>query len=68
MDIVDHQQNGYVANHGDIEDLAQGIAWVLEDEERHQKLCVSAREKAERDYTLELDNNHCFSLCSLSSS
>lgn len=53
-DIVEHQQNGYLARPFEIEDLAQGIAWVLEDKERHQKLCDRAREKAEQEFTLEL--------------
>lgn len=53
-DIVDHQQNGYLARPFDIGDLAKGIAWVLENGERHQKLCIQAREKAERTFTLEL--------------
>lgn len=53
-DIVDHQYNGYLANPFDVADLAQGIAWVLENRERHQKLGAHAREKAEREYKLEL--------------
>jgi glycosyltransferase involved in cell wall biosynthesis len=38
----------------EVEDLAQGIAWILEDRERHQNLCQHAREKAEQEFTLEL--------------
>ncbi|MCA1992892.1 MAG: glycosyltransferase family 4 protein [Coleofasciculus sp. S288] len=53
-DIVDHQQNGYLAQPFEIEDLAQGIAWVLEDKERYQKLCDRARKKAEKEFALEL--------------
>lgn len=53
-DIIDHQQNGYLAHPFEIEDLAKGIAWVLEDEERHQKLRGRAREKAEQEFALEL--------------
>ncbi|MGV0026186.1 glycosyltransferase family 4 protein [Phormidesmis priestleyi] len=45
-DIVDHQQNGYLAKPFEIEDLARGIAWVLEDDDRRQTLSHSAREKA----------------------
>ena len=37
-DIVDRHENGYLAQPYDSEDLARGIAWVLEDGERHQKL------------------------------
>lgn len=61
-DIVDHQKNGYVANYSDIEDLARGIAWVIEDKDRHQKLCQYAREKAEQEFTLELQAQRYMSL------
>ncbi|MBW4633617.1 MAG: glycosyltransferase family 4 protein [Iphinoe sp. HA4291-MV1] len=53
MDIVEHQQNGYLAKPFKVEDLAQGIAWVLEDEERYQKLSYCARQKAEQEFALE---------------
>ena len=36
-----------------MDDLAQGIVWVLQNSERHQKLCDRARQKAEQDFTLE---------------
>lgn len=52
-DAIAHQQNGYLARPYAIEELAQGIAWVLEDAERHQKLSHSAREKAEQEFALE---------------
>lgn len=51
-DIVAHQKNGYVVNHSDIKDLAQGIAWVLEHE-RYSMLRQNARSTAEREFTLE---------------
>jgi glycosyltransferase involved in cell wall biosynthesis len=53
-DIVDHQQNGYLAQPYEIEDLARGIVWVLENEERHQKLSYRAREKVEQEFALEI--------------
>jgi glycosyltransferase involved in cell wall biosynthesis len=53
-DMIDHQSNGYLAQPFDIEDLAEGIVWVLKDLERHKKLCDQSREKAEREFTLEL--------------
>lgn len=61
-DIVDHQQNGYLVRPYEIEDLAQGMAWVLEDKERHQKLCIQAREKAEREFALEIQARRYLSL------
>jgi len=53
-DIVDRHQNGYLAKPYDSEDLARGIAWVLEDPDRHQQLCHSARLKVEAKFTLEV--------------
>lgn len=61
-DIVEHQQNGYVARAFDIDDLAHGIGWVLENEERHQKLCDRARQKAEQEYNLALQAHRYLSL------
>ena len=53
-EIIEHQQNGYLAQPYDIEDLARGIVWLLEDKEKHQKLGDRARAKAEQKFTLEL--------------
>lgn len=53
-EMIEHQQNGYLAKPFELEDLAQGIAWVLEDKERYQKLCDRAREKTEQEFTLEI--------------
>ncbi|MBN3927788.1 glycosyltransferase family 4 protein [Nostoc sp. NMS4] len=53
-DIVDHQQNGYLAKPYEVEDFAKGIIWILENEQRLQKLSFYARDKAEQKFTLEL--------------
>jgi glycosyltransferase involved in cell wall biosynthesis len=53
-DMIDHQQNGYLANPSDTHDLAQGIAWVLAFPERLQELSQRAREKVEQEFTLNL--------------
>jgi len=53
-DIVDHQQNGYLAEPFDTEDLAHGIQWVLENENRLRKLSQNARQKALREFNQEL--------------
>lgn len=53
-DVVDQMENGYLAEPYKSEDLASGITWVLENKERYQKLSAKAREKAEREFTLEL--------------
>jgi len=53
-DIVDHQKTGYRAECFSYQDLANGINWTLENEERHQKLCMFAREKAENNFALHI--------------
>ncbi len=53
-EIIEHQQNGYLAQPFEIEDLARGIVWILEDQERHRQLSDRAREKAEQEFTQEL--------------
>ncbi len=37
-DMIEHKKNGYLAQAFEIQDLAKGIAWILEDQERYQKL------------------------------
>lgn len=53
-DLIEHEQNGYLAQPYEVEDLAKGIAWVLGDKERWRKLCDRAREKVEQEFTLDL--------------
>jgi len=49
-DVIDHQQTGYLATPFEVEDLAKGIAWVLEDQERYCQLQFQSREKGLRDF------------------
>ena len=49
-DIVDHQTTGYLAKAFDTLDMARGIEWVLEDNERLTKLGRNARRKAEERF------------------
>lgn len=53
-DLIEHQQNGYLASPFDTKDLAKGVAWVLENSERYSKLRDRARQKVEQEFTLEL--------------
>ena len=53
-DIISHQQCGYLAEPYNIDDFARGITWVLENPEIYEKLSFYAREKAEREFTVEL--------------
>lgn len=61
-EMIEHQQNGYLAQPFNTEDLAQGIVWVLENIERYQKLADRAREKVNQEFTLELQAKRYLSL------
>ncbi|MGB3191796.1 MAG: glycosyltransferase family 4 protein [Limnoraphis sp.] len=52
-DIVNHQQNGYLAQPFEVDDLARGITWVLEDQDRYNHLCLCAREQVQDEFSLE---------------
>jgi glycosyltransferase involved in cell wall biosynthesis len=52
-DIIDHQINGYLSRPYEIEDLAQGIVWILENSDRHQTLSDNARTTIMQNFTLE---------------
>ena len=54
QDIVDHQHTGYLAQPFSVDDLAHGIDWILQDAQRHEKLCKQSREKAEKEYALSI--------------
>ncbi|MBD1848398.1 glycosyltransferase family 4 protein [Cyanobacteria bacterium FACHB-63] len=61
-DVVDHQQTGYLATPFEVEDLAKGIVWVLEDRERHRHLQFQAREKALQEFDFETQADRYMSL------
>lgn len=56
-DMIEHERNGYLAQPYEVDDLVEGITWVLGNEERHLKLCDRARQKAEQEFTLEMQAN-----------
>jgi len=61
--MIEHQRNGYLAKPFDVEDLAKGIAWVLEARNSEDcKLGHHAREKAEREFKLEIQARRYLSL------
>ncbi len=53
-DMIEHQVNGYLSEPEDADSLASGIKWVLEDNDRTFKLREASREKALKEYTLEV--------------
>lgn len=53
-DVVVHQQTGYLANPFDSHDLANGIAWVLNDPDRYARLSTQSRDRAVRLWSPEV--------------
>ena len=52
-EMIDHKINGYVANYKDANDLANGIRWVLEHEDR-QAFSDACVKKAQENYREEI--------------
>jgi glycosyltransferase involved in cell wall biosynthesis len=52
-DLIEHQQNGYLAKPFDVADLARGISWVISDEHRWQNLSQNARQKIEKEFDIQ---------------
>ena len=53
-DVVEHLKTGYLARAFDTADLAHGIDWVLEDDERRRRLADSAADRARRLWSPDL--------------
>jgi glycosyltransferase involved in cell wall biosynthesis len=51
-DIITHEVSGYLARAFEIEDLARGIAWVLENSNYRMQLSHRARAEAEQKFTV----------------
>jgi glycosyltransferase involved in cell wall biosynthesis len=56
-DMIEHEGNGYLAKPYQVEDLAAGIAWILDNSERRKKLSDCAREKVMQEFTQEIQAN-----------
>jgi glycosyltransferase involved in cell wall biosynthesis len=52
-DLIDHQQNGCLAQPYDPSDLARGIAWTMENTNRWEELSCNARRKIDTVYAIE---------------
>ena len=61
-DLIEHEQNGYLAQPYQTDDFARGIAWVLPNTERHHKLSHRAGEKVENEFTQKIQANRYVSL------
>ncbi len=53
-DMIEDRVNGALAPPLDVGAFAQALAWVLADDARGRALSAAARERAERDFTLEI--------------
>lgn len=61
-DIIEHQKNGYLAQPYQIEDFAYGITWIIENQERYEKLSNLARQKAEKEFGFQIQARQYLSL------
>ena len=52
-DLIDHKVCGYLARPYEPEDLACGILWVLEDQDRYKTLADQSRNKIEREFAIQ---------------
>ncbi|WP_233564671.1 glycosyltransferase family 4 protein [Methanohalophilus sp. RSK] len=52
-DMIVHKENGYLAKPFDTEDLAKGIEWVVESDQRKKSLSENARKHVEGNYELK---------------
>ena len=52
-EMIDHRQNGYVAEYKNADDLANGIHWILEEADP-EILSTNARKKVEQSYSEEI--------------
>lgn len=53
-DVVQHKQTGYLASPFDPQDLAHGIAWVLDSPERKARLADAAQRRAHQQWSPEV--------------
>lgn len=50
-DMIEHQQTGYLAKPYEVEDLAEGMLWVVTDRERKRRLSSFSRQKIEEGFS-----------------
>ncbi|MDP4114572.1 MAG: glycosyltransferase [Bacteroidota bacterium] len=55
-DMVKHKETGYLAEKGDVKDLANGIKWVL-NSKKYNKISKACRKVAEEKYDLSIQAN-----------
>lgn len=63
LDIVDHKINGYLARPFEVEDLAFGIEWILNNPD-YEDLSINARRKIEKEFDSKIVANQYIELYS----
>jgi len=53
MDLIEHRINGYLAEPFNIDDMAMGIRWIMEDGERHRDYVGVAEKRRYENSMLE---------------
>jgi glycosyltransferase involved in cell wall biosynthesis len=61
-DLIGHKLSGYLARPFEIDDLAAGMVWVLEDRDRRASLSLRARQTAIDKYALKTVSNQYLAL------
>ena len=61
-DLISHQKSGYLVAPFDINELASGIAWILEDKARHDSLSQFARQTVMERYASKVVANQYLTL------
>lgn len=56
-DMIEHQQNGYLAEPYQTDSLAKGISLLIRDSSPYNYLSIRAREKVEKEFSLETQAN-----------
>jgi len=56
-DMIEHKHNGYLAEYKSVDDLAQGICWMLENTSRLIDLGQNARQKVLDNYNYDTVGN-----------
>lgn len=60
--LIDHGMNGYICEPGDIQDMAEKVSELLQDDKKRAEFGSAARDKAVSHYSLEI---HLQKLCDL---
>lgn len=52
--IIEHKKTGYLARYADVEDLANGIKWILSNTELNDELSRNARDRIKESYDIKI--------------